>query len=85
MDEYSPRTQGGNYNDLITYVTDRPGHDFRYAINTSKIRNELGWQPKENFTSGINKTIRWYLDNEPWWTAIQNNTYQQERLGVLKG
>ena len=85
MDEYFPRTHGNNYEDLITYVKDRPGHDFRYAIDATKIRDELGWQPKENFTSGIEKTIRWYLDNESWWTSIQDNTYQQERLGVVKG
>ena len=83
MDEYSPRKQGGNYEELITYVTDRPGHDFRYAIDASKISNELGWQPKENFETGIEKTIRWYLENREWWQAIQDNTYQQERLGVI--
>ena len=83
MDEYSPRKQDGNYEELITYVTDRPGHDFRYAIDASKISNELGWQPKENFETGIDKTIRWYLENREWWQAIQDNTYQQERLGVV--
>ena len=83
MDEYSPRKQGGYYEELITYVTDRPGHDFRYAIDASKISNELGWQPKENFETGIETTIRWYLENREWWQAIQDNTYQQERLGVV--
>ena len=83
MNELTPRTQGGNYEDLITYVTDRPGHDFRYAIDASKIRDDLDWKPKESFTTGIDKTIRWYLDNEAWWKAIQDNTYQQERLGVV--
>ena len=83
MDEYSPRQQGGNYEELITYVTDRPGHDFRYAIDASKISNELGWQPKEKFETGIEKTILWYLENREWWQAIQDNTYQQERLGVV--
>jgi len=83
MDEYSPRQQGGNYKELITYVTDRPGHDFRYAIDASKISNELGWQPKEDFETGIEKTILWYLENREWWQAIQDNTYQQERLGVV--
>ena len=83
MDEYSPRQKGGNYEELITYVTDRPGHDFRYAIDASKISNELGWKPKENFETGIEKTIRWYLENREWWQAIQDNTYQQERLGVV--
>ena len=83
MDEYSPRKQNGNYEELITYVTDRPGHDFRYAIDATKISNELGWQPKENFETGIEKTIRWYLENREWWQSIQDNTYQQERLGVV--
>ena len=68
---------------MITYVTDRPGHDFRYAIDAAKIRNKLGWKPKENFTSGIVKTISWYLENKTWWKAIQDNTYQQERLGIV--
>ena len=83
MNQLTPRAQGGNYEDLITYVTDRPGHDFRYAIDASKIRDDLDWKPKESFTTGIDKTIRWYLDNEAWWKAIQDNTYQQERLGVI--
>ncbi len=83
MNEYFPAAHGGSYEDLITFVTDRPGHDFRYAIDASKIRDELGWLPKEDFTSGIEKTIRWYLDNKSWWQAIQDNTYQQERLGVV--
>ena len=83
MNELAPRSGNSKYEDLITYVTDRPGHDFRYAIDSSKIRNELGWQLKEDFASGIKKTIRWYLDNKSWWEAIQNNTYQQERLGVV--
>lgn len=83
MDEYSSRKNGGNYKELITYVTDRPGHDFRYAIDASKLSTELGWQPKENFESGIEKTIRWYLKNREWWQSIQDNTYKQERLGVM--
>jgi dTDP-glucose 4,6-dehydratase len=83
MDELVPRTGNGKYEDLIAYVADRPGHDFRYAIDTSNILDELGWLPKVSFTSGIDKTIRWYLENEAWWKAIQDNTYQQERLGVV--
>ncbi len=83
MNELIPRTQGGNYEDLITYVADRPGHDFRYAIDASRIRDDLDWKPKESFTTGIDKTIRWYLDNKAWWKAIQDNTYQQERLGLV--
>ena len=83
MDNLSPRINAAKYEKLITYVADRPGHDFRYAIDASKIENELGWLPKESFETGIEKTIRWYLDNKEWWESIQNNTYQQERLGLL--
>ena len=83
MDKLAPRTGNEKYEDLITYVTDRPGHDFRYAINASKILDDLGWKPQESFTSGIDKTIRWYLDNKLWWQAIHKNSYHQERLGVL--
>ena len=84
LDEMSPREIGSNYADLITYVQDRPGHDFRYAIDATKINQDLGWSPKESFETGIRKTIDWYLNNREWWQAIQNNTYQQERLGVLE-
>ena len=83
MDELATRIGNALYEDLITYVADRPGHDFRYAIDASKILEDLDWKPKESFTTGIDKTIRWYLENEAWWKAIQDNTYQQERLGVV--
>jgi len=83
LDDLRPNTDGTMYEELITYVTDRPGHDFRYAIDASKIETELGWTPKESFESGIRKTIQWYLENESWWQAIQDKTYQQERLGVI--
>ena len=82
LDELKPRSNGNSYADLITYVTDRPGHDFRYAIDASKIKNELNWEPKETFETGIRKTIQWYLDNEEWWRNIQKGTYDQERLGM---
>lgn len=62
---------------LITYVADRPGHDRRYAIDATKIRNELGWQPKYNFETGIQKTIAWYLEHKDWWTRIQSGAYQE--------
>ena len=84
LDEMSPREDGSKYSKLITYVQDRPGHDFRYAIDATKINQELGWSPKESFETGIRKTIDWYLNNREWWQAIQDNTYQQERLGVLE-
>jgi dTDP-glucose 4,6-dehydratase len=67
---------------LIKFVTDRPGHDFRYAMNTRKISSELGWQPAETFASGITKTVRWYLDNRQWWQSILDDSYRLERLGT---
>ena len=84
LDEISPRKNGSSYSDLITFVKDRPGHDFRYAIDAEKIRNDLGWSPNESFETGIRKTIHWYLDNQNWWKTIQDNNYRQERLGVIK-
>ena len=70
-----------SFQDLITFVTDRPGHDMRYAIDSSKIRDELGWQPKEDFASGYGKTVQWYLDNQEWTKRILDGSYQLERLG----
>jgi dTDP-glucose 4,6-dehydratase len=70
-----------SYEELITFVTDRPGHDLRYAIDASKIRDELGWEPKQDNESGFRKTVRWYLDNESWWQEILSGDYQLERLG----
>lgn len=84
LDLKIPLDNGSSYKDLITFVKDRPGHDFRYAIDASKIKRELGWAPKEDFESGIEKTISWYLSNKNWWEIIQTETYQQERLGVRK-
>ena len=69
------------YSDLITYVTDRPGHDLRYAIDPSKLMDELGWKPQENFDTGIRKTVQWYLDNEWWWGPIHRGRYSGQRLG----
>jgi len=68
---------------LVTYVADRPGHDRRYAIDSSKIAAELGWQPQESFESGLRSTVRWYLDHQEWWQGI--NHYQQDRLGLAAG
>ncbi|KAF6587396.1 dTDP-glucose 4,6-dehydratase [Paenibacillus sp. EKM211P] len=67
----------GKPESLISYVQDRPGHDRRYGIDPSKTMNELGWKPKHSFETGIKETIRWYLDNEEWWTRIQSGEYQQ--------
>jgi dTDP-glucose 4,6-dehydratase len=65
----------------VTYVTDRPGHDVRYAIDADKINKELGWYPQETFDSGIKKTIEWYLANLEWCKHVQDGSYQRERLG----
>lgn len=70
------------YAELISFVADRPGHDLRYAINAEKIKNDLGWQPSEDFDSGFEKTIQWYLDNESWWQAILSGDYKLERQGL---
>lgn len=70
-----------SFKDLITFVTDRPGHDMRYAIDARKIRDELGWEPKEDFESGFRETVQWYLKNQEWWQHILSGDYQLERLG----
>jgi len=81
MDEIKP-SKNGSYRNLITFVDDRPGHDKRYAVDSSKLQNTLKWEPKESFQSGIKKTIEWYLNNEKWWRKIQRNNYNQQRLGL---
>ncbi len=68
--------------DLVTYVTDRPGHDARYAMDISKISAELGWRPRETFETGLRRTVEWYLANRPWWEAIRSGSYRGERLGL---
>ncbi len=70
------------YSSLITYVTDRPGHDRRYAIDSSKMQKELGWTPVETFETGLRKTVQWYLDNQVWCKNVQDGSYQRERLGI---
>ena len=81
LDDLHPSDNGKSYSELITFVKDRPGHDFRYAINAKKIQNELGWFPHESFETGIKKTVEWYLENKSWWKKIQDERYNQERLG----
>ncbi len=83
LDELRPRPNG-KYADLITFVSDRPGHDLRYAIDPAKLMTELGWKPRENFESGIRRTVQWYLDNEWWWKPIHEKRYAGERLGQAK-
>ena len=63
-------------------MDDRPGHDKRYAVDSTKLKNTLKWKPRESFQSGIKKTIKWYLNNEDWWRKIQKNNYNQQRLGL---
>jgi dTDP-glucose 4,6-dehydratase len=85
LDAKRPRADGQPYADQITFVTDRPGHDARYAIDASKIRDELGWEPSVTFESGIEQTVDWYLNNRDWWQAILDGRYKTERLGVANG
>ncbi|MEM8652940.1 MAG: dTDP-glucose 4,6-dehydratase [Pseudomonadota bacterium] len=81
LDEKQPRSNGAKYSDLIEMVKDRPGHDRRYAIDASKIKRELAWEPTESFQSGLSSTIDWYLENEWWWGPIRENA-GYERLGL---
>jgi dTDP-glucose 4,6-dehydratase len=81
LDKKRLRANGKSYADLITFVTDRPGHDRRYAIDASKIERELGWKQQETFETGLDKTIQWYLDNAWWWEPIRSGNYAGERLG----
>ena len=82
LDELKPQANGQAYDSLITFVKDRPGHDLRYAIDATKIQNELGWTPTETFETGIRKTVQWYLNNLDWCHRVQDGSYQRERLGV---
>ena len=82
MDELRPANS--SHHDLISFVTDRPGHDQRYAIDASKLENELGWRAQETFETGIEKTVRWYLDNAHWWEPLRQKVYGGERLGLVK-
>ena len=81
LDELRPE-RAGPHERLITFITDRPGHDYRYAIDASKIRRELGWTPSENFDSGLRKTVEWYLGNQSWIERVMSGAYRGERLGA---
>ncbi len=81
LDELRPLPEGA-HRDLITFVTDRPGHDMRYAIDATKLETELGWRAEEDFDTGIRRTVQWYLDNEWWWRPIRDRKYAGERLGT---
>ncbi len=83
LDELRPKA-AGRYADQITFVADRPGHDQRYAIDADKLRRELGWEPEEDFDSGIRRTVAWYLENDWWWRPIREKKYSGQRLGGVK-
>jgi dTDP-glucose 4,6-dehydratase len=82
LDQKRPRSGGRSYADQITFVTDRPGHDQRYAIDAAKIRTELGWEPQVTFEEGIEQTVDWYLDRADWWEPILDGRYATQRLGL---
>ncbi|MGB3489918.1 MAG: dTDP-glucose 4,6-dehydratase [Xanthobacteraceae bacterium] len=86
LEEFALEKPAGvsRYEDLITYVKDRPGHDHRYAIDTSKMERELGWRPSETFETGLRKTVAWYLANRDWCARVQNGSYRRERLGQVE-
>jgi len=81
LDEELPRSPHRPHERLIAFVEDRPGHDWRYAMDDSKLRRELGWRPGESIESGLRRTVRWYLDNRAWWEPIRSGRYRGERLG----
>ena len=83
LDELSPMSNMSKHEEQIEFVLDRPGHDFRYAIDSTKIRNELGWRPIETFETGLRRTVEWYLSNSDWWKPILSGEYRGERLGSM--
>lgn len=83
LDDIVPDKEIGNRSDLITFVSDRPGHDQRYAIDASKIKIKLGWTPNESFKTGLEKTVKWYLNNQTWWKEVLSGKYKMERLGQV--
>ncbi len=85
LDDLLPQSPHRPHGDLITFVADRPGHDLRYAIDSSKIEGELGWTPRETFETGLERTVAWYLENRPWWERILSGEYRVERLGLGRG
>ena len=83
LDELSPMSNMSKHEERIEFVLDRPGHDFRYAIDSTKIRNELDWRPIETFETGLRRTVEWYLSNSDWWKPILSGEYRGERLGSV--
>ena len=84
LDTLKPRENRESYSKLIKFVDDRPGHDYRYAVDFNKITSSLGWSPQINFEAGIKETIKWYIENSSWWESIISNKYKLERLGQTK-
>ena len=84
LDELVPHSNFRPHEHLIQHVKDRPGHDRRYAIDPSKIQNQLGWKPKESFETGLHKTVQWYLNNNDWVERVMSGAYRGERLGLDK-
>lgn len=82
LDELVPDDGVGRRRDLVTFVADRPGHDFRYAIDSTRLQEAFGWTPSESLESGLRRTVRWYLDNRRWWERVRSGVYRGERLGV---
>lgn len=83
LDSLAPNQKKVSHREAIQFVTDRPGHDFRYAMDTNKIEQELGWKPKFTFTQGIQETVQWYLANKTWWQKRNKNVYDGKRLGLI--
>jgi dTDP-glucose 4,6-dehydratase len=84
LDDLIPDRPHGKHADLISFVSDRPGHDLRYAIDCSKIRGELGWKPRETLSSGLRRTVQWYLENHDWCESVRTRGYDNVRLGLIK-
>ena len=84
LDQLQPMKDARSYGALITYVSDQPGHDMRYAIDAGKIDRELGWRPVETFESGIRKKVQWYLNNLQWCQRVQDGSYQRERFWMAE-
>jgi dTDP-glucose 4,6-dehydratase len=82
LDRLQPDAASGPRRQLVRFVLDRPGHDARYAIDAGKVRRELGWEPEESFESGLEKTVRWYIDNPEWWGRVLSGSYRLERMGL---
>jgi len=83
LSEMTP-SSAGRYENLISFVADRPGHDARYAMDTSKIERDLGWRPRRSFEAGLRETVQWYLDNKTWWDHVRSGVYRGERLGLTR-